>query len=80
MTKPRVIEFHPIPGVPMDYNQAMCAEAKVVVMTITEDEAKDINAWGHVWKTMLREEGVNMKFIVIPNGTYLPVPMSHYRP
>jgi hypothetical protein len=49
-------------------------------MSIVEDEAKQTDGWGNVWWRMLQEEGVNMKFLVIPNGRFLPVPMSHYLP
>jgi hypothetical protein len=79
MNKVRVIEFHPKmrqPGM-WAYKERFFS-AKVVCMTITEDEATNTEAWGKVWQEMLRTENVNMKFIVVPNGAFLPVPVSHY--
>jgi hypothetical protein len=54
------------------------ATAKIMFMTLTPEEAEQHERVGRVWQHMLRDEHVNMKFIVVPNGTYLPVLSSHY--
>lgn len=54
------------------------ATAKIVFMTITPEEAEQHDRIGRVWQHMLHEDHVNMKFIVVPNGIYLPVLSSHY--
>ena len=77
----RVIEFAPKMRQPGWWGwKRHWATAKIVMMTITEDEAKNELAWGEVWEKMLKEDHVNMKFIVIPNGVFLPVPAKHYNP
>jgi hypothetical protein len=81
MNKVRVIEFYPKPRqTSMEWLRIKHAKAKVVLMSITEDEAEQTDAWGSVWWRILQEEGVNMKFLVIPNGKFLPAPASHYLP
>lgn len=52
--------------------------AKRVPMFLTEEEAEDTQRLIVVHRRMFNEEWVNMMFIVIPNGMFLPVPMSHY--
>lgn len=80
MTGPKIIEFHPkwrqlMPGL-----QARHLSAKVDFMTITEDEALDIERLSYVHHRMMDEYHINLKFILMPNGTHLPVPISHYLP
>ena len=75
---PRVLEFMPKMRQPLWSLRDRWAMAKAVFMTITPEEAKQIDRLGRVWNHMFWSEGVNMKFIVVPNGAHLPVPQSHY--
>jgi hypothetical protein len=56
------------------------AAAPVEILTISEDEALDTDRLSSTHWQCFKELGVNVKFLVIPNGAFLPVPMSHYRP
>lgn len=56
------------------------AAAPIEFMSITEDESQNTRAWGQVNWALYKEFGINMKFIIIPNGHFLPVPYSHYHP
>ena len=80
MSKVRLIEFRIKPRqLCNDGLRVRMAMAPVVTMDITEEEAKDHKGLMYTHSRMLNEEGINMKFIVIPSGVFLPVPASHYR-
>lgn len=75
-----VMEFRPKPRqLSHEGIRVRHATAKIEFMSISEDEAKDVDGWMRVHGRMLDEFHVNMKFIVVPNGTFLPVPIQHYQ-
>lgn len=81
MNGPMTIEFHPKWRQPGNYGmKERHVSAKVDFMTITEDEALDIERLSYVHHRMMDEHHINLKFILVPNGTFLPVPISHYLP
>jgi hypothetical protein len=78
MKKVTVIEVVPKSGYEHTGASVRLVSAPVVCMAITEDESKDKDRLKMVHDRMLKEERVNLKFIVIPNGKFLPALASHY--
>lgn len=77
--KVTVIEFSPKMRQPNFWTwKERWATAFVEYMILTPEEAQERDRIGRVWQHMLREQHVNMKFIVVPNGSHLPVLSSHY--
>lgn len=80
MNKIRILDFEPKTHYKHLWAEEMVLRsmAKIEFMTITEGEAEDNWRLREVQNRMLREHWVHMKFIVVPNGRFLPVPISHY--
>lgn len=45
---------------------------------ITPEQAQDQQRLIDIHRVRFTDEGVNLSFVVIPNGLFLPVPISHY--
>lgn len=78
MNRATVIEVIPKRGYEHTGASVRLVSAPVVCMSISKDESKDWDRLKMVHDRMLKEERVNMKFVVIPNGMFLPAPASHY--
>jgi len=76
--RPKVIEIKVKRGYEGGYCSHKLAMATTQWMTITEEQAEDIAAI-RVCHSKMLDHNINMKFIVVPNGTFLPVPASHYQ-